>query len=92
MSKEQAELVEKIRALLTKKYGSDSPESMRKLFDSYDVDGDQKIGANELETLLKDASIGNSFTRTMWVKGILDKLDATGDKKIDWEEFSKAVR
>lgn len=92
MSKEQQELVEKIQALLKKKFGDDSSESMRKLFDTYDKDGDQKIGGDELEALLKDASIGNSFTRGMWVKGILEKLDQNGDKKIDWDEFAKVVK
>lgn len=65
---------------------------MKKLFEAYDTDGDGKIGADDLEKLLKDVDLGNSFTRGMWVKGILSKLDESGDKKIDWAEFSKAVQ
>lgn len=91
MANEQQELVDKIKALLTKKYGDTSKESMRKLFDAYDKNGDQKISPSELEQLLKDADIGNSFTRGMWVKGIVGQLDTSGDKFIDWSEFSAAV-
>lgn len=91
MSKEQQELVDKIRALLSKKYGDDSMASMRKLFDAYDRDGDGKIGSDELQKLLEDAGIGNAFTRGMWIKGIIGQLDTSGDKKIDWSEFSKAI-
>src|SRR5260370_25961662 len=42
-SKEQEELVEKIQRLLHKRYGNAGVESMRKLFDEYDRDKDQKI-------------------------------------------------
>jgi Ca2+-binding EF-hand superfamily protein len=92
MSKEQQELVEKIQALLRKKYGDSSVESMKKLFDHYDKDKDKKISQNELEQLLKDAEIGNSFTRGMWIKGIVGQLDTNNDKHIDWDEFSAAVK
>jgi Ca2+-binding EF-hand superfamily protein len=91
-SKEQAELVEKIQKLLTKKYGDSSVENMRKLFDEYDRDKDQKISPDELEKLLKDADIGNSFTRGAWVKGVIGALDQNADKKIDWDEFTAAIK
>jgi Ca2+-binding EF-hand superfamily protein len=91
-SKEQAELVEKIQKLLQKKYGDSSVENMRKLFDEYDRDKDQKISPDELEKLLKDADIGNSFTRGAWVKGVIGALDQNADKKIDWEEFTAAIK
>jgi Ca2+-binding EF-hand superfamily protein len=91
-SKEQEELVEKIQRLLHKRYGDTSVESMRKLFDEYDRDRDQKISPAELETLLKDADIGNSFTRGAWVKGVIGALDQNADKKIDWAEFTAAIK
>lgn len=91
MSKEQEELVEKVQALLQKQYGDTTPESMRKLFDAYDRKGDGRIGNEELEQLLKDAGVGNSFTRSMWVKGIIKELDLNRDQTIDWDEFSKAI-
>jgi Ca2+-binding EF-hand superfamily protein len=91
-SKEQEELVAKIQRLVTKKYGDTSIESMRKLFDEYDRDRDQKISAEELERLLKDAEIGNGLTRGAWVKGVVGALDQNGDHKIDWKEFTDAVK
>jgi Ca2+-binding EF-hand superfamily protein len=89
---EQQELVEKIQKLLKKKYGDASMESMKKLFLAYDKDGDEKIGAGELEQLLKDADVGNAFTRGAWIKGVIGALDKNADKKIDWQEFSAAVK
>ena len=88
-SKEQEELVEKIQRLLTKKYGDTSLESMRKLFDEYDRDKDQKISPEELERLLKDAEIGNGLTRGAWVRGVVGALDQNGDKMIDWKRSSR---
>ncbi|HEY8042297.1 MAG TPA: EF-hand domain-containing protein [Polyangiaceae bacterium] len=91
-SKEQAELVDKVQKLVVKKYGSATVESMRKLFDEYDRDKDQKISPDELETLLKDADVGNGFTRGAWVKGVIGALDTNADKKIDWDEFTAAIK
>lgn len=92
MSKEKQELVNKIRALLAKRYGGASLENMKKAFDSYDKNGDGRINSKELENLLKDADVGNSFTRGMWVKGIMGELDENRDRTIDWDEFSDAVK
>ncbi|MGZ3421299.1 MAG: EF-hand domain-containing protein [Polyangiales bacterium] len=91
MSKEQEELVTKVQALLVKRFGDTTEASMRKLFDHYDTNRDQKISASELEVLLKDAGVGNGLTRGAWVKGIIKNLDTSGDQLIDWDEFSKAV-
>ena len=91
-SKEQEELVAKIKKLLTKTYGDASVESMKKLFDAYDKNGDQRIDAGELEQLLKDADVGNGITRGAWVKGVIAALDTNSDKTIDWNEFSDAVK
>jgi Ca2+-binding EF-hand superfamily protein len=90
-SKEQEELIGKIQALLEKKYGDSSLESMRKLFDAYDSNGDGKIDPGELEQLLADAGVGNRFTRGLWTKGVVDALDENADRAIDWDEFHKAV-
>jgi Ca2+-binding EF-hand superfamily protein len=92
MAAEQEELVSRIKDLLNKKYGDTSIESMRRLFDLYDTNHDQKISEKELEQLLKDANVGNSFTRGMWIKGIISALDKNGDRQIDWAEFSAAVQ
>jgi Ca2+-binding EF-hand superfamily protein len=91
MSKEQEELVQKVQALMQQRYGDIGGESMRKLFDTYDRDGDGQVSGDELTQLLKDAGVGNSLTRGAWVKGIVKALDQGGDQKISWDEFSKAV-
>ncbi len=91
MSKEQEELVQKVQALMQQRYGDTSVESMRKLFETYDRDGDDSVSGDELVQLLKDAGVGNSLTRGAWVKGIVKALDQDGDQKISWDEFSKAV-
>lgn len=91
-SKEQDELVAKIQKLVKKKYGDASVENMRKLFDEYDRDRDQKISPDELEKLLKDADVGNGLTRGAWVKGVIGALDTNADRKIDWDEFTAAIK
>jgi Ca2+-binding EF-hand superfamily protein len=91
MSKEQEELIQKVQALMTRRFGTVSPETMRKLFDAYDRDRDGKIDGRDLESLLVDAGVGNAFTRGAWVKGIISAMDLNSDKRIDWDEFSKAV-
>lgn len=92
MSGEQEELVEKLEALMKKKYGATSEENMKKLFLAYDANNDGKIDKNELMTLLKDADVGNSFTRGAWVKGIIEQLDKNADKAISWDEFKAASK
>ena len=91
MGNEQEELVTKVRALLQKKYGASDEVALRKLFDEYDSNSDGKIDKRELEKMLGDAGVGNSFTRGMWVKGVMGALDENADKLIDWSELSKAI-
>ena len=91
MSGEEQELKEKITAQLMNKYGDTSRESMQKLFALYDKDHNGKIGADELDDLLKDAHVGNGFTRGAWVKGIIKKMDKSHDGEIDWREFSASL-
>ena len=91
MSKEQQELVTKMKALVTRRYGDTSLDNMRKLFDAYDTNRDGKISAGELEGLLEDAGVGNAFTRGAWIKGIIEQLDQNNDQMIDWGEFTRAL-
>jgi Ca2+-binding EF-hand superfamily protein len=92
MSGEQQQLVEKIEALLQKKYGGTDEGAMKKLFDSYDGNADGKIDKGELTQLLKDVDIGNTLTRGVWVKGIIEKLDLNADKAISWDEFKAVLK
>jgi Ca2+-binding EF-hand superfamily protein len=58
---------------------------------AFDKDRNGKIGADELEELLKDAHVGNGFTRGAWVSGIIKKMDGSHDGEIDWREFSATL-
>ena len=89
---EEEELRRKTRALATSRFGDYSIVSMKKLFQSYDGDGDGKINRDELKALLKDADVGTMFTRGYWVDGIFDKLDASPkDDQLTWEEYTAAL-
>lgn len=92
MGNEQQELIEKIEALLQKKYGATDEDSMKKLFLAYDANNDGKIDKDELMRLLKDADVGNTFTRGAWVKGVIEQLDKNADKAISWDEFKAATK
>jgi Ca2+-binding EF-hand superfamily protein len=87
MATEQEQLVSGIANYLQQNFGDKTPDSMRKLFDRYDVDHDGKITKQELGQLLKDIDVGNSLTRGAWVRGIIDKVDTNADKSISWDEF-----
>jgi Ca2+-binding EF-hand superfamily protein len=87
----QEELIRKITALLMTKYGDASMETMRRLFNEYDLDRDDAIDGKELKKLLTDADVGSGLTRGMWVNGINEQVDEDGDAKISWQEFRKVM-
>jgi hypothetical protein len=81
------ELKAKISRLVASQFGGD----YKKAFAHYDSDGDGAISKGELGSLLSDAGVGNGMTRGAWVKGIIEKLDHSGDGKIGWQEFEAVV-
>ncbi|MBA3818814.1 MAG: EF-hand domain-containing protein [Deltaproteobacteria bacterium] len=87
MGTEQQQLVTAIGNYLEKNFNDRSRSGMRLLFDRYDADHDGKIDKAELRRLLEDLEIGNAFTRSAWVRGIMEQLDANADKSISWDEF-----
>ncbi len=91
MSKEQAELVTKVKALMQRKYGATDQAALRQLFDEYDRNHDGKIDRRELESMLGDAGVGNTLTRGMWVKGVMGVIDQNGDEFIEWGELSRVL-
>jgi len=91
MSGEKEELEAKVNALCMKRYGDTSPASMKKLFMAYDKNGDGAINKKELKELLADADVGNSFTRGMWVDGVVKEIDADKDGFLVWEEYAKSA-
>lgn len=65
--------------------------TFRGLYTRYDRDNDGRLNEDELNSLLRDADIGNSWTRGAWVRGILDRFDLGGDRTISWDELEKAI-
>ena len=89
---EEQELSQKINALADKRYyGQHDVATIKKLFLSYDGDGDGKLLKDELSKMLSDADIGNFVTRGFWVDGIFEKLDKSPkDDALTWEEYLAA--
>jgi hypothetical protein len=81
------ELKTKVGALVDKQFGAD----YKKAFEHYDSDKDGSIAKGELLKLLSDAGVGNGLTRGAWASGIIEKLDQTGDAKIQFNEFQAVV-
>jgi Ca2+-binding EF-hand superfamily protein len=81
-----AELKAKVKKLVGEKYQGD----YKKAFDHYGADG--VVTRAGVLSLLKDAGVGNGMTRGMWADGIIDKMDASKDGKIQWSEFEAGVR
>jgi hypothetical protein len=75
------ELKRKVLALVNERFHGD----MRTAFDHYGKDG--SVDKDELRALFEDAGVGNRMTRGMWVKGVMEKMDASRDGKITWDEF-----
>jgi len=85
LEKEKQELVQKVSALVESQYDGD----FKAAFDHYANKRTQTgtIDADELSDLLKDAEIGNVFTRGMWVDGIMAELDSDKDGFISYSEL-----
>ena len=81
------ELKTKVGALVDKNFGSD----FKKAFEHYDTDKDGSIAKAELVNLLEDAKVGNGVTRGAWANGIIEKLDQSGDAKIQFDEFQSVA-
>jgi hypothetical protein len=84
----QRELKEKVGALVTSQFGGD----YKKAFAHYDSEKNGTVTKSELVQLLEDAGVGNGLTRGMWAKGIIEKLDTSQDKGIQWSEFESVFR
>ena len=82
----ERELKDKVEALVAKDFGGD----YRHAFDAYDADHDGSISEDELKELLRDAGVGNAFTRAAWAGGIIAQLDTDDDVRISWAEFEAA--
>lgn len=79
---EKRELQEKITAFIRDKFAGDSQAAFR----TY-ADGAGLIDRTSLKDLLRDAGVGNHFTRGAWADGILEAVDTDRDRKVSWPEF-----
>jgi len=84
---DRQELKDKVAALVHDRFGGD----YRSAFRHYDGDQDGKITKAELKTLLSDAGVGNTFTRSAWAGGIIGELDRDDDACVSWDEFESAL-
>jgi Ca2+-binding EF-hand superfamily protein len=86
---QKREVRDKLSRLVGEKFGGD----YQKAFEFYDNGPkDGHIDAAELTQLLKDAGIGNWFTRDAWVEGIINELDADHDGAISAAEFGAVLK
>jgi len=86
---QKREVQQKVSRLVAERFGGD----YNKAFDHYDCQQkDGKISSGELIQLLKDAGIGNWFTRDAWVEGIIAELDTDNDGMISAAEFNAVIK
>ncbi len=87
----EMELVTKVKMLLQARMGRDDITALREGFEAYDCNQSGCLEPEELQRVLEDADIGNKFTRGMWVKGILARLDRDRDNALSWDDFSQVL-
>ena len=89
MSGEKEELVRKVKALVKRNFGGSYERAFRHYSGQHVAN--PKVDSDELSLMLRDAKIGNGFTRSAWVRGIMKELDKNRDQNISWQEFESGV-
>jgi hypothetical protein len=84
---EKQELTDKLMALVN---GPPYNGDYNAVFAHY-AGSDNLIDATGLAQLLTDASVGNWFTRSRWVSGIMAQLDTDHDGKLSLDEIKAAM-
>ena len=80
------EILGKIRILITQQI-----ENPQDAFNFFDKNGDGYLTNAELIELVKSAKV-NRFLSKVVAKTIIAGLDKDANKKLNWKEFSKAVK
>jgi len=80
------EILKRIRILITQEF--DNPQDA---FNFFDKNGDGYLTTAELTKLVKSAKV-NGFLSKVVAKTILNGLDKDTNRKLNWKEFSKAVK
>lgn len=79
------QILKKVKILLTQSF--EKPEDAFNFFDS---DGDKNLSRKELKRLLQSAKV-SGFISGIASKKMIKGLDKNADKKLNWDEFKKAV-
>ena len=80
---DRASIIAAIKALCVSNFNGDYQAG----FAFYASGDGTEISEGELETLLKDAGVGNWVTRPIAAREIIRELDTNGDGLISWPEF-----
>ena len=85
---EKQELIGKLEALVQERFDGD----YKAAFDNYANKRSQSgsVDADELSDLLKDAGVGNAFTRGFWVDGVMAEVDKTTTALSHIPSFSRS--
>ena len=86
---EKQELIGKLEALVQERFDGD----YKAAFDNYANKRSQSgsVDADELSDLLKDAGVGNAFTRGFWVDGVMAEVDKDNDGFITYSELQSIL-
>lgn len=87
----EADVIGGIRRLCEKKYGNSEPSNLKKMFESYDGNGDGCLNSNELNRLLKDANSCHWLGCGVVSAEIIKSLDKDANKCISWAEYAERV-
>jgi hypothetical protein len=82
---QKQELRKKVSTLVDAEFGGDYAVAFRRY-----ADRNGKVGKDGVKALLRDAGVGNSFTRWAWAVAVVAELDADGDGAVSWPEFVTA--
>ena len=81
------ELQDKVSSYVDAKFDGD----YRKGFDHFDRDDDGALNRSELYRVLEACDVGNFFTRSAWIDGILERCDANENSLLSWTEFAALI-
>lgn len=84
-----SDVINGINALCIKRYGNNDPSNLKKLFESYDGNGDGCLVSAELNRLLKDANSCHWLGCGVVSSEIISKLDKDGNKCVSWAEYAQ---
>ena len=87
---EKKELIGKLEGLVRERFDGD----FKTAFDHYANKRSQSgsVDADELSELLSDAGVGNAFTRSFWVDGVMAEVDKDNDGFITYSELQSILQ